>query len=241
MKIIKRLLLIVIGLILLAYIGVFGFHYYYYSIASSINEPVYVGPKIQYCWLVFGPESKLRILVRRNGNAIAVDADGNGSFGWKEQFASSKDCKDIIIADPDGKTNYRISQVDFIHFDKTPWCNCTFDVEIQGSIVYIQEGTVDMGEQSQRAPEVHFNSGLLSFDNQPDPCLLSKIYNAKGDQNYKYCLNVRLGTNKVYIPGIVNGKRVFSEGVCPVAEIEFPPRNPGDPPIKKQYALDRFC
>ena len=110
MKLIKRLLFIVIGLIFLVYVGVFGFHYYYYSIASSINEPVYVGPKIQYCWLVFGPEGNLRILVRRNGNAIAVDADGNGSFGWKERFASAKDCKEIKIADPDGKTNYRIAR-----------------------------------------------------------------------------------------------------------------------------------
>ena len=47
-------------------------------------------------------------------------------------------------------------EIELIRFDKTPWCKCIFDVEIQGPLVYVQEGDADMGEKSQGVPEVHF-------------------------------------------------------------------------------------
>jgi hypothetical protein len=34
---------------------------------------------------------------------------------------------------------------------------------------------------------------------------------------------------------------LFADGVRPFADIEFPPRTPGDPPIKRRYTLDHFC
>ncbi len=241
MKKIKYFLLIVFGLIALAYAGVFGYHYYHYRVAYSINEPVWLGPKVQYCRLVFGPEGRVRMLVRRNGDGIAIDADENGSFGWSERFSNAKDCKGIVIADPDGETSYRITEVQLVRSNKEPWSKCQITLEIQRPLNYTQAGNVDMSEQSEGAPEIHFNSGSLSFYDAPDPCLLGRILQKEGDKNYRLCLTVTLGTSNVCVPGIVNGKRTFPKGVCPVAEIEFPPGNPGDPPIKKQYALDEFC
>ena len=164
----KRFLLVVPGLILLAYAAVFGYHYYYYSIASSINEPVFTGPQTQYCWLVFGREGKTRILVRRSGMGIAVDADGNGSFGWKERFASAKDCNNIVIAGSDGKTEYRIANVELQRFNETPWSYCTFDVEIHGPCDYVEQGRVDMAQKSLGASELHFDNGDLAFYDNPN-------------------------------------------------------------------------
>jgi hypothetical protein len=33
----------------------------------------------------------------------------------------------------------------------------------------------------------------------------------------------------------------FPEGVYPFAEVEFPAKKQGDPPLRKRYPLDRFC
>jgi hypothetical protein len=36
-------------------------------------------------------------------------------------------------------------------------------------------------------------------------------------------------------------KCLFPDGVRPVADIEFPAKKAGDPPIKQRFALDHFC
>jgi hypothetical protein len=36
-------------------------------------------------------------------------------------------------------------------------------------------------------------------------------------------------------------KAPFPKGVHPFADVEFPAKNPGAPPIKKRYPLDQFC
>src|SRR5207302_67425 len=53
--------------------------------------------KARYCRLAFGPKAKVRVLVRLDGEEVAVDRDGDGKFDGKgERFKSEKDCKDVV-------------------------------------------------------------------------------------------------------------------------------------------------
>jgi hypothetical protein len=45
----------------------------------------------------------------------------------------------------------------------------------------------------------------------------------------------------VVVRSHVGNKSDFPEGVCPVVEVEFPPKGPGGPAVKKRYQLDKFC
>jgi hypothetical protein len=95
-----------------------------------------------------------------------------------------------------------------------------------------------MGEQAKGAPEVHFNSGSLSF--WDDPNWEAQYRSGLSEKNN--WITARIGTDKLCVPGLINNsKRAFPEGVCPVVDIEFPARKEGDPPIKKQYPLNGFC
>lgn len=33
----------------------------------------------------------------------------------------------------------------------------------------------------------------------------------------------------------------FPKGIHPIVEVEFPPKRPGDEPVKRRYELDDFC
>ena len=60
-------------------------------------------------------------------------------------------------------------------------------------------------------------------------------------------LNATLGTMDAergcwVVVNTHNGESsAFPEGVFPVVDVEFPPKSPGDPPVKRRYPLDKFC
>jgi RNA polymerase sigma factor (sigma-70 family) len=113
-----------------------------------------------YCWLVFGPQAKLRVLVRLAGDEISIDGDGDGKFDGKgERFESEKDCKDVEITDPDGKTSYLITAVHPLHV-VPPEKFLEVRVHTRGSLNYPQGAIIQLADQPKRAPEAHFNGPL---------------------------------------------------------------------------------
>jgi RNA polymerase sigma factor (sigma-70 family) len=123
----------------------------------AVNEDL----AAHYCSLVFGPKGKVRTLMRLRGDEVAVDRDGDGKFDSKgERFASEKDCKDIVIRDPDGKTSYVITEVHLLHV-VPPEKFLEVRVHIRGSCSYPQGCIVQMAENAKHAPWAHFHGPLI--------------------------------------------------------------------------------
>jgi RNA polymerase sigma factor (sigma-70 family) len=117
-------------------------------------------PEAHYCRLVFGPAAKVQALVRLDGEQVAVDRDGDGKFDGKgEQFASEKDCKDIVLTDPDGKTSYVITSVHALHV-VPPEKFLEVRVHIRGALSYPEGCIVQMAARPEDAPKVHFHGPL---------------------------------------------------------------------------------
>src|SRR5947209_4741980 len=81
-------------------------------ILAGVGAFVVVHPKPQYCWLAFGPNAHLRILVCMKEKTVSLEhyADGKPT-GRKEQFRIDADPEPITVADPDGATSYIITRV----------------------------------------------------------------------------------------------------------------------------------
>jgi RNA polymerase sigma factor (sigma-70 family) len=117
-------------------------------------------PDYRYCRLAFGPSSKLRTLVRFDGEEVAIDRDGDGKFDGKdERFKSEKDCKGIILRDPDGKTSYVVTEVGDMHV-VPPEKFVYFRVHVRGDVEYHQCCIVSTARAAADAPEVHFHGPL---------------------------------------------------------------------------------
>jgi RNA polymerase sigma factor (sigma-70 family) len=132
---------------------------------ASKDESAREEADTHYCWLVFGPK-KVRGLMRLKGDEVAVDRDGDGKFESKgERFESEKDCKDVVIADPDGKTSYVITYVHVLHV-VPPEKFVGLRVNIRGTAPsYPQVGLVQMEENPKAAPEAHFYGPLTVTPN----------------------------------------------------------------------------
>jgi hypothetical protein len=117
-------------------------------------------PGAFYCWLVFGPEKKVRALVRLDGDEVAIDRDGDGKFNSKgELFETEKDCKNVPIANPSGKTSYVVTFVDALKL-VPPEKAVEFGVCIRDGRDFLQGGVVQMADSPDGAPEIHFDGPL---------------------------------------------------------------------------------
>jgi hypothetical protein len=126
---------------------------------TPADNPVDQKLEAHYCWLVFGAKGKVRALVRLAGEEVSIDRDGDGKFGKGERFKSEKDCKDIEIADPDGKTTYVITWVHVLH--TTPAEKFLgVRVHIRGPLAYHQEGIVEMASDRTAARQANFHGPL---------------------------------------------------------------------------------
>jgi hypothetical protein len=133
--------------------------------SKDADKPDDQKSQAHYCWLVFGPKAKVRALVRLQGEEVAVDRDGDGKFDSKgERFQSEKDCKDVVIADPDGVTSYVITQVHALHV-VPPEKFIVIRVHIQGDCSYPECCIVQMADNPKGAPQAHFHGPLTLAPN----------------------------------------------------------------------------
>src|SRR5262245_10769956 len=76
------------------------------------KEPRYKTKSPNYALLVFGPEAKLRVWIVTDGETVYLDRNGDGNLtDPKERFANLSECRNIELADPDGKTHYVITSI----------------------------------------------------------------------------------------------------------------------------------
>jgi hypothetical protein len=187
------------------------------------KEPAYQGtPK--YCLLVFGPEAKTRVWLVRDDNALYVDRNGNGDLtetgtkaAWNEPYSRWESA----IRGPDAK-RYVLSVQKFQQAQSGYQLSIHNGAQ-RGYIVGDPDADVLVfADRPSKASVVHIG-GPLSIDLR---------YQGNGGSSVR--LRVRVGT-------VGLGQGAFAglvlEDVAPVAEIEFPSKNPGGPPIRMKAPL----
>jgi hypothetical protein len=206
------------------------------------KEPAYRGsPK--YCLLVLGPEAKARVWLVLDDGVLHMDRNGNGDLtepgeqvkgtktlltgllqpGEKEPDARSYTCE---LADKSTVSLLTINgdyfQVDFKSADGKRSLAAHHD----------DQGPLRFAAKPHGAPIIHFDGPLtLSLPRQTLQA---------GKEPGK--LSFLIGT-----PG--QGKGTFASlsiqsvptDLHPVAEIEFPPAQPGGKPVLGRFVLDQRC
>ncbi len=206
------------------------------------KEPAYEKSP-RYALLLFGPEAKLRLWAAVDGEALYLDRDADGDLtGKEERSARLKDCRDIELADPDGKTRYLIKRIAVLAGDGDL---LYVDVEIKGPVSYQQYSTVALKGRAREAHLAHFHGPLTIGPDLTNWKVSDKLALMTGKEPTE--LGAHVGTMDarhgcwVVVWSHHGEKSAFPEGVRPVVDVEFPATVAGAAPLKKQYTLDEFC
>lgn len=227
------------------------------------KEPAYHSKTPKYGLLLFGRDAKLRVWLVVDGEAVYLDRNGDGDLTGKGERLE-KDSKDVEIADPDGRTRYVISRIGFAKdLDSGEIYLDLGAVEIKGPLAYRQFcRTTRLRNNPREAAIVHFhgpltvgvvNEGTLGtpadWKVPPNLALVTgekatdlEVFVATINAKYDCCVAVvsHHGDCRHTNSGEKH-RPAFPKGVHPVADIEFPPKAPGEPPLKKRYPLDQCC
>jgi hypothetical protein len=221
------------------------------------KEPAYRTKSPKYALLLFGPEARLRVWVVLDGETVYLDRKGNGDLTEPgERFDTEADCKGVEIADPDGKTKYVIESVASDYTIYTPEGRrqraaegippeLMVSVAIRGPVAYRQYCDVQqMRGDPREAMIAHFHGPLTAGPRTvnwevPAAAVLragdspADVFCAIGTMSAKHGCWVVMRTHE-------GDKCLFPEGVRPVAQVEFPPKETGGPPVTRRYDLKQF-
>ena len=209
------------------------------------REPAYKSKAPQYALLLFGREAKLCVWAVLDGDDLYLDRNGDGDLtGPGKRFAKIADCRNVEIADPDGKTRYVITGVNAIKDGKPPQSHLMISVDIKGSLTYQQYCDVPL-RGKREAAVAHFHGPLtagprtINWKLPPKLALETgakapDLYAVVGTMDAKHGCWVVVRTHK-------GDKSAFPKGISPTVDVEFPAKAPGGPPVKKRFRLDKFC
>jgi len=210
------------------------------------REPAYKAKAPAYALLLFGPEAKVRVWVVLDGDVLYLDRDGDGDLTDKdERFARADDCRGIEIADPDGKTTYLITSVGVYPGVEPGRRHLSVNVDVKGPVAYRQYCDAALRDDPKKAAVAHFHGPLTAGSQTVNWKLPPKLALATGDAPTD--LRAVVGTMDgehgcwVVVRSHAGEKSAFAPDVHPVVDVEFPPKIPGGPAVKKRYALDQFC
>jgi hypothetical protein len=216
---------------------------------TAVREPY-------YCRLSFGPSGKVRVLIRLEANAIALQRRvGEHAVGKEQRFDTLKDCEGVTVEDLDGKTTYVIRSVEDLGLAHALGRGIEVVVDVNGPISYHEAGRVQMARQPEKAPLLCFHSPLVcglveKMENAEGTLVwkpLSDLHLVKGDKPRDLYVTIRNKAPKrgsyvvVMTTDLTANKCLFPDGVRPKVDVEFPPATPGAKPVKRRYDLDRFC
>jgi hypothetical protein len=186
------------------------------------EEPAYRGePK--YCLLAFGPEAKARVWAVRDDNALYVDLNGNGDLTEKgERFEFPVRCE---LADRDGKAKVTLEV-------KPQSDGRTLECQVALLGRYIQYARLKPADRAKSAPVYHF-LGPLRIQLRTKELTRG----AKAAQ-----LEAAVGTPQPDGSWVfVSHEEGVPDKVHPLAEVEFPGKRLGDPPVKVRVPLTHRC
>jgi hypothetical protein len=191
------------------------------------KEPAYrEAPK--YALLLFGKEAKLRVWMVLDGQAVYLDRNGDGDLtGKDEHFARLEDCRDVELADPDGKTRYVIRHAGTFKDKDGTREFLDVDIDVKGPLAYRQYCGVELRGRAREARVAHFHGPLTMGPLTIDGKLPAGLALVTGDQPTD--LRGYVGTMDTengcwVVARSHNGdKSAFPEGVFPVVDVEFLP------------------
>lgn len=189
------------------------------------RQPIYQSDAAQYCLLVFGPQAKTRVWLAVDGDTLYVDRNGNGDLtDAGEAVAGSKYGFDIgTLVEPDGRTRH----TSLVLERSREYFRITIDLHRLGThyVGYDRADRLRFAGRPEEAPIVHFGGPLtMRFYRQPPRLVPGK----------RSRVNVSIGT-----PGLGSGtfaalqcRTVLDCKTAPLAEFEFPRRDPNLAPIR---------
>lgn len=204
--------------------------------------------KPQYCWLRFGQNADVSVLVCLKGKVLTLEhyADGKPT-GRLNQFRTDAECKNIEIVDPYGTTSYVITR---LHNHKVPSgtpAELIVHVEIKGPVSYRQYCDVmAMAVDPHEAPFSHFH-GPLSVDlnrinfNIPPGLILERGDKPTDIRASVGTMDAQKGCWVVVNSQADDGQPTFPANVHPVVDVEFPSSDDAGGPIRRRYPLDKVC
>jgi hypothetical protein len=217
------------------------------------KEPAYKTGSPRYCLLVFGPRADYRVWLVLDGDTLHVDRDGDGDLTEAGESTTPEATntdpagfKPITILRPDGKTEEKLTFALYGWFDYrkgkmtsavSPSVGVWWEGRWFGSWGD-ETGPCVWGSKPQDAPVLHVGGPLqMGFESRAEHALARK-----GDGEYE--LSVGVGTKGLGKGAFVHlcyTKNAIPTDVCPTAELEFPNKNPGDPPVRVRAVLRKRC
>jgi hypothetical protein len=204
----------------------------------------------RYAWLVFGPAAKVRVLATVAGDTITLQQfAGERPVGRKEQFKDRGQPLEIAFPDPDGVASYAIkkcaSPPTGAERRGTP-TELFVNVDVNGPVQYGQYNDITLAPAVSTARVSHFHGPLtierFTFEGEVSSDLaLHRGATGTDLRVYIGTMDAKRGCWVVVKSHEAADKCLFQDGVRPFADVEFPSIKAGDPPIKRRYALDRFC
>jgi hypothetical protein len=210
------------------------------------REPAYRSKSPRYALLLFGPKAALRVWLVLDGEELYLDRNGDGDLtGRDEHLGKLAQCKDVTIADPDGKTKYVITGIGSYQEGKPPEQHLMVSVDIRGPLAYRQYCDVKTVEKPRQAALAHFHgpltAGPRTLNWKVPPGLTLTIGEKPGE------LHAVVGTMSaehgcwVVVRSHHAKDCAFPREVRPVVEVEFPARVQGGQAVKKRFTLNDFC
>jgi hypothetical protein len=234
------------------------------------KEPAYKS-KPKYCLLIFGPEAKTCVWLVQDGDTLYVDRNGNGDLteAGEKVTAEKPDGTDegeyaFTLGDiRDGTRLHKalsvsVSKIDFLA-DNLEFAKALLakDPKARGYSISIEmqmpswkgAGVGARVRQHTSFGEVH---GILQFADRPQdapvihfggPWQLTPLGPQRLTIGRERDVVLGVGT-----PGLGAGttayidyEGVIPENLFPTVEVTYPPKRPGEPPVRERYELKRRC
>lgn len=205
---------------------------------------------VRYAWLAFGPSADVRVLVTVAGDTITLQRFADGQpVGPRERFEDRGQPLEVTLADPDGVTTYTIrkcaSPPPAVHPRQGTPDELFVNVEIGGAVAYRQYGDAFLSREVDKAPTSHFHGPLaVALDAVVLGGEASLVFRRGAETDLRAIVGTRdNGRGCWVVVKSHDGENncLFPVGVRPVADVEFPPREAGGPPVRRRYVLDQFC
>jgi hypothetical protein len=208
------------------------------------KEPAYErSPK--YALLLFGAEARLRVWVVLDGETVYLERNADGDLTGKgNRFPDLGSCKDVELADADGKTRYLINGIS-THYEQPNVQSLDVGVEIKGPVSYRQYCGVELRGRPAEAQVAHFHGPLTMGPLTINWKVPASLVLVTGEtptvlRGHVATLNAEHGC-WVVVRSHNGDASAFPADVCPVVDVEFPAKAPGAAPVRKRYRLDKFC
>jgi hypothetical protein len=237
---------------------------------TLVKEPSYRGQP-RYCLLVFGPEARTRVWLAQDGDTLYVDRNGDGDLTEPgEKVAAEKQegadegtysFKVGEIRDGDRRhieLHVYVSKIDHLaNQDNFVKSLLAKDPKARGYLILVEvekpgrKGAAPGGRIQQRTSFTDVN-GVLQFAKRPQDAPVLHFggpwqVTLFGRHQLKIGreTDVVLGVGSAGVgPGTtawIDYEDLIPEDKFPTLEIVYPPKRPGEPPLREHYELKHRC